>query len=117
MKCLVCCSKKKKFLFYNKDRLHLIEGKFKLVECQNCGLIMVDNPPKDISKYYPNDYHAYEQYKVGSLKERFAVFLYKLYNDTWSLANAVWVLPVGLLLYPLKHLLRGTRLVDEYESD
>jgi len=104
--CLVCGSKDKRFMFIGKDRLHAIQGNFKVVKCRKCGLIMLDPQPsmQELSKYYPTKYHAYAHYDTGSKKESFAIFLYKLF-----FGNGNPLLKLAFL--PFKHLLRGTKII------
>ncbi len=104
-RCVLCGSGQKKFLFFGRDRLHAIPGTFKVVRCQ-CGLIRLDPQPsmQVIGKYYPKTYYAYDCYVPGSLSERFAVFLYKLF---FTLNRN----PLRLLFLPFKHLLRGTQII------
>ncbi len=105
--CLVCGSKDKRFLFMGKDRLHGVPGTFRVVKCRKCGLIMLDPQPSlnELAKYYPQDYHAHARYNPGSAKERFAIYLYKLFFQKGG--NPL----LKLVFLPFKHLLRGAKII------
>ncbi len=60
--CALCGADDTEVVFEEEDRLHHIEGKFRLVRCRQCGLMYI-NPrpsPEEIGRYYPEDYHAYQ---------------------------------------------------------
>ena len=106
--CPVCNSKKITFLMNGKDRVHAIKGEYTLWNCTNCLLIFL-NPqpsPKILEKHYPRDYHAYNGYETGSKKEKFAIFLYKLYFSAEQ--NGVSAFIQKIIFLPFRHLLRGT---------
>lgn len=68
------------FLFRNKghDRLYGIPGEFEILECAKCGLFSVSPklPPKDIIRYYPEDYLCY----VKAVEDETNIFKYL---DRW----------------------------------
>lgn len=99
--CNLCKSKKIKPLFRLKDRLYAIEGKFCFSICKNCGLIF-QNPllsDKELSKYYPKDYIAYD--KTKSNRDKMITLLYKTYYSN----NGRWYFKI--LFFPFKSLLRS----------
>ncbi len=108
MKPCILCGSRTQFLFINRDRLHAIPGTFRVVRCTNCGTMQLDPVPamKDVARYYPSTYHAYARYDPGARKERFAVWLYKLYFKPGG--NPL----LKLLFLPFKHLLRGTHVIS-----
>ena len=57
--CYLCGEKNDKFLFNAKDRLLGIKGVFKIVQCQNCGLIYLNPRPKKalLNDFYPQNYY------------------------------------------------------------
>lgn len=59
--CLLCGNETLVFRFQNQDRLYHLPGKFGMVECSQCGLLMLSPRPKsdEIGRYYPEDYGAY----------------------------------------------------------
>lgn len=105
--CVVCGSAKKRFLFVGRDRMHALPGSFRVVRCAKCGCIMLDPQPSmaELAKYYPTRYHAYARYHPDTRQARFAAFLYRLFFARGG--NPL----VKLALLPLKHLLRGTRII------
>ena len=57
--CEVCGSHQHRFLFEGWDRIFGIPGKFKIVQCKECGLIFI-NPqpePETLKEFYPKDYY------------------------------------------------------------
>lgn len=67
MKCNLCESNEKKFLFKAKDLYHKTSNKsFTLVRCKNCGLVFLDPPPtaEEIEKAYPKNYLPHGEEKV-----------------------------------------------------
>ena len=57
--CEVCGSHQHHFLFEGWDRVFGIPGKFKIVQCKECGLIFI-NPqpePETLKEFYPKDYY------------------------------------------------------------
>lgn len=57
--CNVCGFFHGDFVFYNHDRLHGFPGKFKINCCSGCGLLYVSPRPKNIGKYYIEEYEPY----------------------------------------------------------
>lgn len=41
---------------------------FEYLECSNCGCLQLLNPPKDYSKYYPDNYFTYQQKNEPKIK-------------------------------------------------
>jgi SAM-dependent methyltransferase len=64
-----------------RDRLHHVEGDFRLMQCENCGLICLNPRPSanDISRFYPPDYISFptavddEPSQLRRLDRRFGV--------------------------------------------
>ena len=61
--CNVCQSDDTVVLYEGRDRLHGLGGPFKLVKCQQCGLIYLNPRPtrEEMGRYYPPDYEPYAQ--------------------------------------------------------
>ncbi len=59
--CNLCGADDSKLVLEGKDRLHGIEGTFRLVRCRHCGLIYLNPRPgrDEMARYYPSDYIAY----------------------------------------------------------
>ncbi len=60
--CKACGSRRFRFLFKNRDRMHSLGGPFNFYRCCSCGLA-VYRPAlgaSDLSAYYPKDYYSYE---------------------------------------------------------
>ena len=85
---------------------------------------MLDPQPtfKENARHYPEDYHAYQSYAPHGRKERFALYLYRLYftqsfaqsmqrqERRGGLASGARTLFLRVALLPFKHLLRGTSI-------
>jgi len=83
-KCFICGNKDFKFLYYNKDRLYGVPGRFRIEKCKLCGLIFVNPSPKDLGKYYPGDYYSFNKIReCNNFKMKYKLLLYKLnhYNS------------------------------------
>ncbi|MBM4466075.1 MAG: class I SAM-dependent methyltransferase [Chloroflexi bacterium] len=61
--CNVCQSDNYVVLYEGRDRLHGLGGPFRLVKCQQCGLIYLNPRPtrEEMGQYYPPDYEPYAQ--------------------------------------------------------
>lgn len=61
--CSVCQSDNYVVLYEGHDRLHGLGGPFRLVNCQQCGLIYLNPRPTrgEMGLYYPPDYEPYAQ--------------------------------------------------------
>ncbi len=61
--CNVCESDNYVVLYEGRDRLHGLGGSFKLVKCQECGLVYLNPRParEEMGRYYPPDYEPYAQ--------------------------------------------------------
>ena len=59
--CNLCGANDSELVLEGKDRLHGIEGAFRLVRCRRCGLIYLNPRPgsDEMAHYYPSDYIAY----------------------------------------------------------
>ncbi|MDP2638262.1 MAG: class I SAM-dependent methyltransferase [Candidatus Levybacteria bacterium] len=62
--CVVCRFSKFEFMFFSKDRMFDIPGKFIVKKCNNCSLVFLDPQPSQnlLKKYYPSKkYYAYSR--------------------------------------------------------
>ena len=59
--CCVCGSDCPELLMLGKDRLHDVPGTFRVVRCQECGLIYLNPRPErgEMEAYYPPEYMPY----------------------------------------------------------
>ena len=61
-RCLVCESRSLKEIYKDLyDKTHFKEGKFSLIQCENCKLEFIDPllDEKQLGKYYPNNYYSF----------------------------------------------------------
>lgn len=66
------CSRLDEPVLEGQDRIHGVPGRFKVVQCRQCGL-MRTNPrptPQTIGAYYPDDYAPYKADRDAPLKQR-----------------------------------------------
>ena len=71
--CPLCESAESEFVFWNRDRLHFLPGKFGLVRCTNCDFYRLSPRPADehLAFYYPADeYYSYQQPEDLSVFEK-----------------------------------------------
>lgn len=70
-RCIICQKNNTEKLFENSDRLHHIKGVFKLYRCKMCGLVFLSPIPKNISKFYPEEYAPYNMAKSNLFEKLF----------------------------------------------
>jgi len=58
--CKVCANKNNNRVFQIKEMMFGTRDKFDYFECSNCGCIQIKEVPKNISKYYPNNYYSFK---------------------------------------------------------
>lgn len=61
--CPMCQSRRQHLLFETQDRLHRLPGRFSLVQCDECGLLILSPRPlpEGIGYYYPEaSYYSYQ---------------------------------------------------------
>jgi len=108
-KCDFCNKTEFKTLFFERDHKYKFPVKFRVVECNNCGLIFINPRPsfQELKKHYPKEYYSFKKIdlKENSEKTRFKLFLYDLYFNP---KNKKYLLK--LLLSPFLPYLRGTKI-------
>jgi 2-polyprenyl-3-methyl-5-hydroxy-6-metoxy-1,4-benzoquinol methylase len=100
LECVVCDSDESKKLFVATDLKHKNKGEWSLRKCVGCGLVLISPIPKNLSKYYPNDYLSYKDYPVAKIPtfKKFALknyFNYSHLNVKSSLKTDIY----GILYY------------------
>jgi SAM-dependent methyltransferase len=71
--CPVCATESRSSLYVSGDWLYRVPGEFKLVRCDECGLVYLEDRPnaQSLGLYYPDDaYYAYKQPAFYSLFSR-----------------------------------------------
>ena len=65
-RCALCNSDNTKKLFEGKDFLHSLPGRFRVVQCKNCGLVYVNPRPSQekIKPFYPKEYSAHQRFEA-----------------------------------------------------
>ncbi len=76
--CNVCESHSYTVLYEGPDRLHGLGGPFRLVKCQQCGLIYLNPRPTrgEMGQYYPPDYEPHDE-GLGQTKSYLADLDYR----------------------------------------
>ncbi|MFA5047589.1 MAG: class I SAM-dependent methyltransferase [Patescibacteria group bacterium] len=110
--CNVCGSSSGDFIFYNHDRLHGFPGKFKINCCPDCGLLYISPRPKNIGKYYIEEY---EPYNLNSqdFYQKFENGLMKAYYNNQKGILAWFKIKIYQALYsPIPIEYKGRKLLD-----
>jgi SAM-dependent methyltransferase len=68
LSCLACGEKNNFHTFSVRETMLRIGDLHQYGECQNCGSIQNLEPPKDLSRYYPNHYYSLSSKKENTLK-------------------------------------------------
>ena len=120
--CEVCGCNQHRFLFEGWDRIFGIPGRFKIVQCKECGLIFI-NPqpePEALKKYYPKNYYIpnfshYKQYSWlrGNVLETFWGYRYHSNSPaTPDLFRKMILLPFKIKYRHSIPFVEGGRLLD-----
>lgn len=81
VKCNICGSGKYKILFFNRDRLHRIDGiLYRVVRCQNCGLAYLNPQPEpvELKRYYPGNYGPFQDDNAVFKHGKFSAILKRI---------------------------------------
>lgn len=68
--CILCESSKFEFMFFSKDRMFNLPGKFTVKKCSQCSLVFLDPQPsqKLLKKHYPSQkYYSYSRSEEKNL--------------------------------------------------
>lgn len=68
--CILCRSSRFEFMFFSKDRMFNLPGKFTVKKCSQCSIVFLDPQPSQetLKKYYPSQkYYSYSRGKSKSL--------------------------------------------------
>jgi SAM-dependent methyltransferase len=65
--CPFCEERSKRRSIAAKERMFGLEGTFIYVECASCGSLYLDEPPANLSPYYPDNYYSYAFGQAHSL--------------------------------------------------
>lgn len=82
-KCNLCGGNRLIPLFLVRDKNLYLPGKFPLIRCEKCGVILLGISPdlRKLEKYYPKEYYSYKKIDTNSLKYKIKTLLYKTYFD------------------------------------
>lgn len=120
--CEVCGSHQHHFLFEGWDRLYGIPGRFKMVQCQECGLIFINPQPETemLKEYYPKDYYTpnFSHYREYSWVRRKTLETYWGYGGHSNLEKRMRLfMKMVLLPFRIRYrhsipFMEGGRLLD-----
>jgi len=104
--CNLCGNKDLEFLFYAKDKNMRVPGKFPILKCKKCGLMMIGVIPDDaeLRSFYPKEkYYSYKKIDSSGFKFRMRMLLYNMYFNKVKKNSFK-----KLLLFPFLPFSRGT---------
>jgi SAM-dependent methyltransferase len=80
--CNLCGLDDTRILFNKRDKFHLTEKEFSVVECQRCGLLYVNPRPsqEEMGKFYPETYSWRETLEANSFLTKWVRRLEKRYR-------------------------------------
>lgn len=80
--CDLCGSRHHKLVFTNHDRMFPeIEGEFKMYQCQNCGLLFLNQPsPEVLNKHYSAGYSVYSDLESTTHSRKIFTLVETLYH-------------------------------------
>jgi SAM-dependent methyltransferase len=96
-KCGVCESAFEDEILMAQERMLGYCEKFPYARCKNCGCLQSINPPEDLSKYYPQNYYAFEP-GAESLKRDPFPFRRRFLYFPITAARLGWPTAVGRFL-------------------
>ena len=80
--CIVCESSDFEFMFFSKDRMFSLPGKFTIKKCRNCSLVFLDPQPSEklLKRHYPSQkYYSYSRSKERNLFKIIRGYLFEHY--------------------------------------
>lgn len=107
MICRICTNPENNRAYQIGEMMFGFRDQFTYFECSSCGCLQIAEAPKDIGKYYPPDYHPFEQRASDNFIKRFAV----VQRDRYVLYNGGFI---GKLLYTMPRVER--LLLGSYRS-
>jgi hypothetical protein len=90
--CKICANTQNNQTVVVKEMMFGLRDEFVYFKCSSCGCLQIVTPPKDLSKYYPNEnYYSFQRIVTANSKKE------KLKNSLKSLFfNIYWHLKVPL---------------------
>lgn len=92
--CRICNNKQGNKIHTAREMYFGLQEEFDYLECAECGCLQIINIPKDVSKYYPPDYHPHN--KVVKLKDHYIKSILKIQMANYCLHGKKYI--VGWLL-------------------
>lgn len=111
--CDLCGSSYHKLVFINHDRMFPeIEGEFKLYQCQNCGLLFLNQPhPEDLKKHYSTGYSIYADLSATTPSRKIFTLIETLYHYVQN-DNSEFSGLFKFLFLPFSSYFRTVKLVE-----
>ncbi len=114
--CDLCGGQNHKLIFINKDRMFPeIEGKFKLFQCQNCGLFFLEQPcPQVLEKHYSGNYSVFSDLSDTKDARKIFTLIETLYHYVQARNDASGFSRVlKFLLAPFSPFFRSAKIIEE----
>jgi len=113
--CDLCGSRSHKLVFTNHDRMFPeIKGKFKLYECENCGLSFLNQPsPEVLNTHYSGGYSVYSDLDATTHYRKIFTLVETMYHYVLEkTGNSGLSKIVKLAFFPLSSYFRTVKLVE-----
>lgn len=117
--CNVCNNSKNNLHYSANENMFGINENFEYFECAECGCLQIEEQPKDMSKYYPDNYYSFKSgsafpknnFKSRLMKKRDASVIFKK-GIMGKLLSMIW--PASSLLRIISGLQinRNTKILD-----
>lgn len=106
--CILCESSKFEFMFFSRDRMFSLPGKFIIKKCRQCSLVFLDPQPGNalLKKHYPSqNYYSYSRSKERDLFTIMRDYLIKHYYspNIFSLCISTFIQNIPAMPSYVKH--------------
>ena len=107
MACRICGNADGNRRFTAREMMQGTRDEFGYTECARCGCLQIDDPVRDLARYYPGGYYSYRATgRRNPLKRRVA-----LSRDRYLLTGQGWIGRLAARRYPATILAVGSAMV------
>jgi 2-polyprenyl-3-methyl-5-hydroxy-6-metoxy-1,4-benzoquinol methylase len=78
--CKICGNSDENVQYIAKEMMYGMKDEFVYFECNVCHCLQIQEFPKDMSKYYPDNYYSFGKYNSGKFKGIFGSIIRKQYS-------------------------------------
>ncbi|RYY00336.1 class I SAM-dependent methyltransferase [bacterium] len=75
--CRICKNQFENKSYFIKEMMFGLREQFKYTQCSQCGCLQIDEIPKNMLPYYPNNYYAYQSVAKKTLRRALGVLVRK----------------------------------------